>query len=84
MQAQPVPQAPGGYAPGRMQGYPQQTAPAPIQQAPAGYPGQQGVPYQQPQMQPPVQGAPNTFASNVAAADSILPPQLFGESQQVA
>ncbi len=88
-QVQPAPQAPSGYAPGRMQGYPQQAAPAPVQQGPASYPGQQvpaqqGVQYQQPQMQPPVQGVPNTFANNVAAADSILPPQLFGESQRVA
>ena len=76
-----------------MQGYPQQVTAAPVQQppvqqAPAGYPGpqypvQQGVPNQQP-MQPTAQGAPNTFANNVAAADSVLPPQLFGEGQRVA
>ncbi len=98
VQAQPVPQPPVGYAPGQMQGYPQQMAAAPVQQppiqqapvqqTPAGYPGpqypaQQGVQYQQP-TQPPVQGVPNTFANNVAAADSVLPPQLFGEGKRVA
>ncbi len=93
MQAQPVPQPPVGYVPGQMQGYPQQVTAAPVQQppvqqAPAGYPGpqypvQQGVPNQQP-MQPTAQGAPNTFANNVAAADSVLPPQHFGGGQRVA
>ena len=93
MQAQPIPQPPVGYTPGQMQGYPQQVTAAPVQQppvqqAPAGYPGpqypvQQGVPNQQP-MQPTAQGAPNTFANNVAAADSVLPPQHFGGGQRVA
>lgn len=76
--AQPVQgygQAAASAAP-LQQGYPQ-----PVQ---AGYPApqypvQQGG-YQQPQ--PPMQGAVNTFANNVAVANSILPPQLFGEGQQ--
>ena len=78
-----------GYAQ-PVQGYGQAAAPAaPLQQGypqpvQAGYPApqypvQQGG-YQQPQ--PPMQGAVNTFANNVAVANSILPPQLFGEGQQ--
>lgn len=95
-QGQPDPQAaqqPQGYAPQQqVQGYPQQTAPASgqqgyPQQAPSGYPGgqypfQPNAGYQPPQAQPPMQGAPSTFANNVAAAESILPPQLFGPGQQ--
>jgi len=83
---QPAPTAPvqqgyapaqGGYAqpavpavPGQ-QGYPQQ-APAgdPTQQYPAGYPA------------PQMPGMVNTFANNVAVANSALPPRLFGEGQQ--
>jgi len=77
VQQQAYPQTAGqqqGYIPQQQaapmgQGYPQQT--------PAVYPVQQSVGFQT-----PMQGAPNTFASNVAVADSILPPQLFGSGQQ--
>lgn len=68
-----------------VQGYGQAAAPTALpQQGQAGYPApqypvQQGG-YQQPQ--PSMQGAANTFANNVAVANSILPPQLFGEGQQ--
>lgn len=90
---QAVPTAPAqqGYVP-PVQGYAQQTVPAapPVQQSypqqgPAGYPAQQ-YPVQQGgyPVQPSMQGAANTFASNVAAANSILPPQLFGEEASVA
>ncbi len=73
--------APAGYPAGvqqpapapAQQGYPQQAP-----QVPQGYPQQGG--------QPPVQGYPvqtgaTTFQNGVAAAGSILPPQLFGEDQ---
>ena len=83
VQAQTVqPQAPAGYpagvqqaAPAPVQGYPQQAPQVPAGQ---GYP-QQGS-------QPPVQGYPvqtgaTAFQNNVAAAGSILPPQLFGDGQ---
>lgn len=83
VQAQAVPpQAPAGYpagmqqaAPAPVQGYPQQAPQVPAGQ---GYP-QQGV-------QPPVQGYPvqtgaTAFQNGVAAAGSILPPQLFGVGQ---
>ena len=76
------PQAPAGYpagvpqaAPVPVQGYPQQVPQVPAGQ---GYPQQGG--------QPPVQGYPmqtgaTAFQNGVAAAGSILPPQLFGEGQ---
>ena len=76
------PQAPAGYpagaqqaAPVPVQGYPQQVPQVPTGQ---GYPQQGG--------QPPVQGYPmqtgaTAFQNGVAAAGSILPPQLFGEGQ---
>lgn len=76
------PQAPAGYpagvpqaAPVPVQGYPQQV---PQVSAGQGYPQQGG--------QPPVQGYPmqtgaTAFQNGVAAAGSILPPQLFGEGQ---
>lgn len=65
----------------QVQGYPQQAAPVSVPQAQS-YP-QQAAPVSaavQPPMQPPV----NTFANNVAAADSVLPPQLFGAGNRVA
>ena len=77
-----VAQPPAGYpagaqqaAPVPVQGYPQQ-----VPQVPAG----QG--YSQQGGQPPVQGYPvqtgaTAFQNGVAAAGSILPPQLFGEGQ---
>lgn len=57
------------------QGYPQ---PQQMTQAPAGqYPQQGGYPmFQQ------MQGGANAFQNGVAAASSILPPQLFGEGQR--
>ena len=79
------PQTPAGYPAGMpaapVQGYPQQIPQAPVSpQAPMGqgYPQQGG--------QPPVQGYPvqtgaTAFQNGVAAAGSILPPQLFGEGQ---
>lgn len=75
-------QAPMGYPVQQQvsQGYPIQQ---PVGYAPAGAPG---YPAQQPQafpaQQPPTQGfsgAPDSFASGVAAADSILPPQMFSD-----
>ena len=77
-----VAQPPAGYpagaqqaAPVPVQGYPQQVPQVPTGQ---GYPQQGG--------QPPVQGYPmqtgaTAFQNGVAAAGSILPPQLFGEGQ---
>lgn len=77
-----VAQPPAGYpagaqqaAPVPVQGYPQQVPQVPAGQ---GYPQQGG--------QPPVQGYPmqtgaTAFQNGVAAAGSILPPQLFGEGQ---
>lgn len=77
-----VAQPPAGYpagaqqaAPVPVQGYPQQVSQVPAGQ---GYPQQGG--------QPPVQGYPmqtgaTAFQNGVAAAGSILPPQLFGEGQ---
>ncbi len=79
------PQTPAGYPAGMpaapVQGYPQQIPQAPMSpQAPMGqgYPQQGG--------QPPVQGYPvqtgaTAFQNGVAAAESILPPQLFGGGQ---
>ena len=82
VQAQAYPQPvnqPQGYAPQQavpaapaQQAYPQQAG-YPVQQ----YPAQQGAGFQPPMQQ----GVPSTFASNVAVADSILPPQLFGGQQ---
>ena len=75
-------QPPAGYpagaqqaAPVPVQGYPQQVPQVPAGQ---GYPQQGG--------QPPVQGYPmqtgaTAFQNGVAAAGSILPPQLFGDGQ---
>lgn len=95
-QQAPVQQMPHGYAGPQMstyqqttapmqapqvQGYPQQATPAPVPQAQS-YPQQAALvsaAVQSP-MQPPV----NTFANNVAVADSILPPQLFGAGNRVA
>lgn len=74
-----------------VQNMPQQAAPAiPVQQGysqptQASYPVQQHLTPQQNtgyQTQPPIQGNLNTFASNVAAVGSILPPDLFGGNQQ--
>lgn len=72
------PQAPAGYPAGMpaapAQGYPQQGPQAPMGQ---GYPQQNGG-YP---VQAPTQAGATTFQNNVAAAGSILPPQLFGEGQ---
>lgn len=80
-QAQSYPaqqQAAMGYQ--QASGYPAQLA----QQQAQGYPAQQYPPQQQPQGYPVQQspgfaGAPGSFASGVAAADSILPPHMFGQ-----
>lgn len=64
---------PAGYPAAPVQGYPQQ-----MTQAPAGQHPQQGG-YPMPQQ---IQGGASAFQNGVAAAGSILPPQLFGEGQK--
>ncbi len=91
----PQQQVPVGYPPQQQvpAGYPpQQQAAWPPQQAPAYYPGmQQGYPPQQqmPQGYPGIQQPPGgypamsnpaaSFSEQLAAANSILPPDMFGE-----
>ena len=78
------PQTPAGYPTGMpaapVQGYPQQIPQAPVPpQTPMGqgYPQQNGG-YP---VQAPAQAGATAFQNNVAAAGSVLPPQLFGEGQ---
>ena len=85
-----IPGATPGSAP--VPGYPQPVQGQAAQpQAPAGYPTGmpaapvQGYPQQTPQAPTgqgyPVQTGATAFQNGVAAAESILPPQLFGEGQ---
>lgn len=72
-----------GYPVQQVPGYPMQQQGYPVQQqaAPVGYPMQQAPTYSS--QQPPMQGfsgVPDGFANGVAAAESILPPQMFGEA----
>lgn len=82
-QSYPVPQqATTGYPMQQTQGNPAQQPP--MEYAPNGTPGypMPGAPVY-PGQHPPAQGftsTPGSFANGVAAADSILPPRMFGET----
>lgn len=80
-----IPGATPGSAP--VPGYPQPVQGQALAGYPAGMPGApvQGYPQQTPQAPTgqgyPVQTGATAFQNGVAAAGSILPPQLFGDGQ---